>query len=235
MRDWLKQLPTQLRKLWFTNLIKFRSWIRVVGRKLKTFDYSNEIDYLDLKKLPFPTDWHRVFPYNQLFIEIGTGSGELLQHLVTTNPNKLYIGFEIVKKYAKRTFNRVRDSKNGVALYGEAYAEIPYLFKNNTVDGIYVLFPDPWHKKRHHKRRPLVEKWFRDVASIIKSGGFIYFATDWDEYYTFVLNEFEKVKDLYTIETGTYDPIQQGLISTYYYEKWVKEGRSFDYIKVVRR
>lgn len=204
---------------------------RQMSKLSKTFDYSKyEYSPLNVNELPYPTDWSKLAEYKGIILEIGCGHGELLQYLVITHPETLCIGFEIFKKYFLITNNKIKNSKNGLVFKADGYDKSINLFTDNTIEKVYVLFPDPWHKKKHHKRRPLVEKWFRDISKKLIDDGEIIFATDWTEYYGFVKNEFDKVLDIYEIETDVYTPGKLGLVETHYYKKWMEAGREFNYI-----
>lgn len=232
---------------WLKAEVKKRLYMRRKKRERRTylaskkalaegFKYDGlDLSYLDLEKLPYPTKWGDLAAHEKLYCEIGTGHGELIAHLSQNNPKDMFIGFEISKRYARVSNNKVKDNKQAMIFHGDAYEKTINLFQDVSLDGIYVLFPDPWHKKRHHKRRPLISSWFVEVSKKLKKGAFIMFATDWDEYYSFVEKELEDLGDLYEIEKGTYNPEQQGLVATHYYKKWVELGRSFEYIRLTKK
>ncbi|GAB4161204.1 MAG: hypothetical protein Fur003_4620 [Candidatus Dojkabacteria bacterium] len=216
----------------------FRQKIEILRRQLLgvTINYS-KFDFKTslINSLPYPVKWQKVNNYKKLYCEIGTGHGETLAHLASSHPDSLYIGFEITAEYTRKTRNKIKTVPNAFAYKAEAYREIPYLFEKESLDGIYVLFPDPWHKKKHHKRRPLTAKWFTKVHSRLKPGGTIFFATDWEEYFAFVLEQAQKTSDHYSLELGVYTPEAFDLVPTYYYKKWQKVGgRKFQFIKLTR-
>ena len=227
-----------------------------------TFNYAHaNLKTLDLSTLPHPTDWQRISPHDKLIVEIGTGHGELLEHLAkmnslkidgasshlggaftpsspaaTPNPHlkgrTLIIGFELVSQFARKSARRVARFPNAQAFKAQAYEIIPKIFPKESIDETYILFPDPWHKKRHHKRRPLTAKWFDTLHKLTKPGGMVFFATDWMEYYEFVMNSINACTSAWKVETGTYTPEKFNLPQTHYYKKWVKAGREFKYIRL---
>jgi tRNA (guanine-N7-)-methyltransferase len=203
--------------------------------KSKNTDYNSlKLDSLAVNKLPYPVKWGELFDQSQISIEIGCGHGELLRHLASRNPDTLWLGFEVTKTYTLKTKKKLKDLDNAFVFKGDGYSNALNLTSEATLTKIYVLFPDPWHKKKHHKRRPLIEKWFRDIHSNLIDGGEIFFATDWMEYYDFVSKEFKKVEDIYNLEVGTYLPEEHGLIPTHYYLKWKEMGREFKYIRAIK-
>lgn len=188
---------------------------------------------LKTDELPYHVNWEKYFGYKEIVVEIGTGHGRLLRHLAQSNRNSLHIGFEITKKFAKKSANRIAGLENSIAFHGEAYSLVLNLFRNRTISRIYILFPDPWHKRRHHKRRPLTTKWFSKVLGKLTDNGEIFFATDWMEYFQFVLEQLQPLakRKKISIETGVYKPSDHNLIETHYYKKWKELGREFKYIK----
>ncbi|MCA9375307.1 tRNA (guanosine(46)-N7)-methyltransferase TrmB, partial [Candidatus Dojkabacteria bacterium] len=199
------------------------------------FDYSGTVSPFDYENLPHPFHWTKRLKYKRLYVEIGTGHGEAIKHLSSADPEDLFVGFEITKKYSKKTANKIRKSKNAYVFKAEAYSAILNLFSNNSIDGIYILFPDPWHKKRHHKRRPITTKWLKKVSKKLKPGGFIIFATDWEEYFDYAIKQFQSVSKNFEIGAGKYTPSMFNLPKTHYYTKWLSEGRRFNYIKATRK
>jgi len=201
------------------------------------FDYENyEMDPLNLSTLPYPTKWRKFFSYKQLWLEIGTGHGELIEKLSKDNPKNLYIGFELVTKFAKMSNKKLLYRPNAFVYKAEAYKEIPSLFDENSISGINILFPDPWHKKRHHKRRPINAGFFTAVYGLLKEDAEIFVATDWAEYFAYIEVEADKVLELYDVEVGIYTPERFDFPETHYYKKWVElGGREFQFIRLGKK
>jgi len=68
-------------------------------------------------------------------------------------------------------------------------------FLDNRLDCIYIFFPDPWHKARHHKRRLIQEKFLALLARRVKINGYVQLATDWEEYAQQMLQLFENTAE----------------------------------------
>ncbi|MEA1911166.1 MAG: tRNA (guanosine(46)-N7)-methyltransferase TrmB, partial [Spirochaetota bacterium] len=64
------------------------------------------------------------------------------------------------------------------------------------LEGVHIFFPDPWPKKKHHKRRLLQNGFIKELILLIKKGGFIYIATDWDDYAQQILIELSEFEEL---------------------------------------
>ena len=117
-------------------------------------------------------------------LEIGFGNGEHLADLAAAHPERDYLGIEVHRPGVghllmlaeSRGMSNLRVSDH------DAVEVLRYQLAAASLDEVLVLFPDPWHKKRHHKRR-LIQPAFVDlVASRLKPGGVFRLATDWEEY-----------------------------------------------------
>jgi len=117
-------------------------------------------------------------------LEIGFGNGEHLAALATLHPEHDYLGIEVHRPgvghllllAATNNLTNVRaSSHDAVEVLREQIAE-------SSLDEVLVLFPDPWHKKRHHKRRLIQPPFVELIASRLRQGGVLRLATDWEEY-----------------------------------------------------
>lgn len=117
-------------------------------------------------------------------LEIGFGNGEALEHSAASDPERDYIGIEVHRPGVGRLMNALAnaDTRN-VRLYRHDAVEVlREEIAADALDQVRVWFPDPWPKKRHHKRR-LVQPAFVDlVARCVRPGGLLHLATDWAEY-----------------------------------------------------
>ena len=107
-----------------------------------------------------------------IILDIGFGTGESTIALNNMFPKYSICGIEAYKPGVRNLISR-----NMFAHYGDAL-EIIEEIDNNSISQIYMLFPDPWQKKKHRKRRLLNEYTFKIIKSIIKKNGFFHFATD---------------------------------------------------------
>ena len=108
----------------------------------------------------------------KIILDIGFGTGNSTIALQGMFPQHSILGIESYKPGIKNLL-----SKNIFVHHGDAL-EILEKINNNTISQIYMLFPDPWQKKKHRKRRLLNEYTFRVIMSIIKKNGFFHFSTD---------------------------------------------------------
>jgi len=107
-----------------------------------------------------------------IILDIGFGTGDSTIALQGMFPQHSILGIESYKPGIKNLL-----SKNIFVHHGDAL-EILEKINTNTISQIYMLFPDPWQKKKHRKRRLLNEYTFRVIMSIIKKNGFFHFSTD---------------------------------------------------------
>jgi tRNA (guanine-N7-)-methyltransferase len=117
-------------------------------------------------------------------LEIGFGNGEHLAKLAAAHPERDYLGIEVhrpgvghllmLAESAGLTNLRVSDH--------DAVEVLNQQIPPATLDEVLVLFPDPWHKKRHHKRRLIQPPFIELLATRLRPGGVLRLATDWEEY-----------------------------------------------------
>lgn len=117
-------------------------------------------------------------------IEIGFGMGHATWQIAKNNQQNDYIGLEVhlpgigaLLMEANR--NQVHNLK---IINHDAVAVIKYMIADNSITGFHVFFPDPWHKKRHHKRRIIQAEFVNLLASKLVKNGYLHLATDWEDY-----------------------------------------------------
>lgn len=117
-------------------------------------------------------------------VEIGFGMGTSLAEMAQTNPQNNYIGIEVHKPGVGALLKLV-DEKGltNVRVFNDDAIEIlAKCIPQNSLSGVYLFFPDPWHKKRHHKRRIVQPEFAATVAKHLQVGGHFHMATDWENY-----------------------------------------------------
>lgn len=139
---------------------------------------------------PFLLDLDSIFGRRApRILEIGFGMGDALLACAGAHPEIDYLGIEVhrpgiggvLRKLEELNFSNVR------VIDGDAQEALRHSIGDANFDAIYVFFPDPWPKKRHHKRR-LVQPEFMALAHAkLKPGGRLHFATDWENYALYML------------------------------------------------
>jgi tRNA (guanine-N7-)-methyltransferase len=119
-----------------------------------------------------------------VYLEIGFGNGEALLDLAQRHPQHNFIGIEVHAPGVGHLLRRLGESdvRNVRVIRHDAVEVIDAMLPERCLAGVFLFFPDPWHKKRHHKRR-LVQPAFVDrLARILAPGGLFHAATDWEDY-----------------------------------------------------
>ena len=117
-------------------------------------------------------------------LEIGFGNGAQMLHAAAHEPQRNFIGIEVHRPGVGRLMNALAEADVGNArVYRHDAVEVlEHEFSAGSLDEVRIYFPDPWPKKRHHKRRLIQHSLVELVASRVRVGGLLHLATDWREY-----------------------------------------------------
>lgn len=121
---------------------------------------------------------------NPVHLEIGFGNGESLAGMAEANPERNYLGIEVHRPGVGHLLLRAGDSgvTNLRVLRHDAVEVLEQCLDDASLEAVYLFFPDPWHKRRHHKRRILKPEFVARLARVIRPGGLFHAATDWQDY-----------------------------------------------------
>ena len=135
---------------------------------------------------------------NPIIVEIGFGMGDATADLAEANPDINYLGIEVHRPGVGKLLNEIqkRDLKNLFIIEYDAVEVLREMIADNSVNGFHIFFPDPWPKKRHHKRRMVQRPRTNLFAQKLSKGGYLYFVTDWLEYAEFALEELNQTANL---------------------------------------
>ena len=122
--------------------------------------------------------------YAQTVLEIGFGMGSATAHIAALKPDTLFIGCEVHEPGVGALLKlvRIHELQNIRILQHDAVEVLRDMVAPGTLHGVHVFFPDPWHKKRHHKRRLIQPPFVRLLAERLAPGGYLHLATDWQPY-----------------------------------------------------
>ncbi len=125
-------------------------------------------------------------------LEIGFGMGETTATIAQAHPENDYLGIEVHTPGVGALFKQIGELglTNLRIIQHDAVEVLNHMIAPGTLDGVHVFFPDPWPKKRHHKRRLLQPPLVALLASRLKPGGYLHSATDWEEYAQQILEVF---------------------------------------------
>jgi tRNA (guanine-N7-)-methyltransferase len=164
-----------------------RSFVRRAGRltpaQNKAMTFLLPKYGLDYRKIP--ADLNAVFGRRAPHImEIGFGNGELLTEMADARPEVDFIGIEVHEPGIGRCLIELERRKlsNVRIICHDAVEVLQNNFPDESLDGVNLFFPDPWPKKRHHKRRIVQADFISLLARKIAPGGFFRAATDWADY-----------------------------------------------------
>ncbi|MES9856203.1 MAG: tRNA (guanosine(46)-N7)-methyltransferase TrmB [Sedimenticola sp.] len=141
---------------------------------------------------------------NPVLAEIGFGNGESLAQMAAANPENNYLGIEVHRPGVGHLLLKIEELElnNLRIIQQDAVEVLTQGVPNATLTGLFLFFPDPWHKKRHHKRRILKPSFVSLLAQVIKSGGFFHTATDWEDYAVQMMEVMSSVEELFENSRG---------------------------------
>jgi tRNA (guanine-N7-)-methyltransferase len=164
-----------------------RSFVRREGRLTKgqqrainelwdKYGINNEAGFLDLDEV-FDRSASRV-------LEIGFGNGRSLAEMAAEHADEDYLGIEVHRPGVGALLLHIKEYglSNIRLMCDDAVEIIKHRIPDNTLDRVQLFFPDPWHKKRHHKRRILQAEFVSRISQKLKQGGLFHMATDWENY-----------------------------------------------------
>lgn len=119
-----------------------------------------------------------------LILEIGFGMGEATAHIARVRPEDNFLCCEVHEPGIGALLKRIgeQDLNNVRIVAHDAVEVLQHMLAPASLQGIHIFFPDPWHKKRHHKRRLIQPAFVAQLASKLLPGGYIHCATDWQPY-----------------------------------------------------
>jgi len=117
-------------------------------------------------------------------LEIGFGMGETTARIATALPDIDFVGIEVHTPGVGALLRRIDDGglANVRVIQHDAVEVVRDMLRADALDGIHIFFPDPWPKKRHHKRRLIQPPFVALLASRLRAGGYLHLATDWEPY-----------------------------------------------------
>ncbi|MCE7526022.1 tRNA (guanosine(46)-N7)-methyltransferase TrmB [Polynucleobacter sp. IMCC 30228] len=141
---------------------------------------------------PMQLDWAQAFGLSSIssdknaprIVEIGFGMGETTASIAAARPEDQFLALDVHSPGVGALLKRIDEMglTNVRVMRHDAVEVLEQMIAPNTLDGVHIFFPDPWHKKRHHKRRLIQAPFMKLLAERLKVGGYLHLATDWQEY-----------------------------------------------------
>jgi tRNA (guanine-N7-)-methyltransferase len=169
-----------------------------------------------------------------LIVEIGTGRGEAIVHAAAEQPDVDFLGIEVYVPGVAQTLVSIRHRgvTNVRLMVVNAAEALTTLLPEASVHELRIWFPDPWHKKRHNKRRLITPDFARLAARVVEPGGSWRLATDWQEYADQML---EVLQDSDEFDfSGTWAPRFEGRPLTRFEDKGLRVDRAIRDLHAIR-
>ena len=145
-----------------------------------------------------------------IYLEIGFGNGETLAQMAAEHAERRYLGVEVHRPGVGHLLLELerRGLTNVRVLRRDAVELLTHGLPPASLDGVYLFFPDPWPKQRHHKRRILKPEFVDLLARVIRPGGTFHAATDWTPYAEQMLSVLDAATEAFinTAPDGSYSP-----------------------------
>jgi tRNA (guanine-N7-)-methyltransferase len=128
---------------------------------------------------------------NPVIIEIGFGRGDATWQIAKNNPQLNYLAIEVHTPGVGSLLMAIRQhSLNNIRIIQHDAVEVlTNMINHNSISGFHIYFPDPWHKKRHNKRRIIQQPFVNLLTDKLIANGYIHLATDWEDYANWMLNQ----------------------------------------------
>ncbi|MES2579147.1 MAG: tRNA (guanosine(46)-N7)-methyltransferase TrmB [Pseudomonadota bacterium] len=123
-------------------------------------------------------------------LEIGFGMGESTAKIAQTLPSCDFLAAEVHTPGVGSLLKLIQEGNisNIRVIQHDVVEVLQHMIADASLDGVHIFFPDPWHKKRHHKRRLIQAGFIKQLCAKLKVGAYIHVATDWQEYAEWVLD-----------------------------------------------
>ncbi|TSD58606.1 tRNA (guanosine(46)-N7)-methyltransferase TrmB [Aeromicrobium piscarium] len=217
---------------------------RLTERQQDAWDELADAHVLDVPRAVSSTSVdtaHRLDPVTvfgreaPLVMEIGSGRGEALVHAAAQNPDTDFLGLEVYVPGVAQTLVTMRHE--GVAnlrlAIVDAAQALATMLPEACLEELRVWFPDPWHKKRHHKRRLVTDEFVPLAARVLRPGGTWRLATDWEDYAEQMRDVLSRADDFDF--SGDWSTRFEGRPVTKFEAKGIAKGRTIRDLAAVRR
>ena len=212
---------------------------RRLGRPLST--YQQQLIETLLPRIDVPDgaiDLAALFPKAHAFaFEVGFGGGEHLAAQAAAHPDTGFIGCEPFQNGVAKLLTLIDEGKlSNVRVHKNDAREVLPRIGDGVLSAVYVLFPDPWPKWRHHKRRFVQEATLDQLARVLRPGGEFRLATDHEDYGVWALQHLMRdARFRWTAERASDWRVRQpDWPATRYEQKAIQAGRPCIYLRFVR-
>ena len=170
-----------------------------------------------------------------IYLEIGSGMGDFIINSAINNPNIFYIGLEKDETCVAKILKRLEELnlENVLILLNDAN-ELNELFNAKSFNRIYLLFSDPWPKKKYHKRRLTYPTFLSKYYELLKDDGEIIVKSDNDDFFNDSLSYIKESKFNIIELDYDYHKIKRNDILTGYEKRFINENKNINYLKMTK-
>ena len=170
-----------------TYLRRIRSFVRREGRLTPGQQRAMEVLFprFGIEQSDQQLDLDAIFERSApRILEIGFGNGETLATIAKNHPQNDYLGIEVHRPGVGHLLQRIEEQEltNLRVMSEDAVEILEQQIPDASLNALYLFFPDPWHKTKHHKRRQVNPSWAQLIRKKLKPGGKLHMATDWKNY-----------------------------------------------------
>jgi tRNA (guanine-N7-)-methyltransferase len=185
-------------------------------------------------------DYSKVFEREApRILEIGFGGGKSLLEMARLSPHETYIGIEMYQPGigALLLGMELQQVDNIRIYYADAVEVLEKCIPDGSLDVIQIFFPDPWQKRKHHKRRLIQSEFVKLLTSKLKSQGTLHLATDWEDYAEDMIRVLSEAEELVNLAgQGSFaERSTQRPVVTKFEERGTRSGRKTWELQFVKR
>lgn len=192
---------------------------------------------LDVETLPKPLNWAEIFGNTHpVEMEIGMGKGTFLTEQAKARPEVNFFGIEYARWFWRYASDRLRRNQclNARTVRAEASFFVVEFVPDASLSVVHIYFPDPWPKKRHHKRRLIQPPFVKQVIRVLVPGGRLQVVTDHADYFE-QIEQVIRGSGLSVVDYNRPGSAGDGeFVGTNFERKYRREGRPFNAIAAVK-
>jgi tRNA (guanine-N7-)-methyltransferase len=192
---------------------------------------------LGVDALPRPINWGEMFGNDHpVELEIGIGKGTFITEQARARPEVNFFGIEWARWFWRYASDRLRrhGCANARTVRAEALYFLSEFVRDESLSVLHVYFPDPWPKKRHHKRRLIQEPFLRQAERVLAAGGRLQVVTDHKDYFE-QIEQVVRASKLKVVDYNRPGSAGEGeFVGTNFERKYAREGRPFFAVAAVR-
>lgn len=162
-----------------------------------------------------------------VIVEIGSGQGQQITHAASKHPDINFLALEVFVGGLARTMVLAEqlDVHNLRLIEANAPEVLTHLLPPDSVSEVWIFFPDPWHKARHNKRRLINPAFMPVLARVLRAGGCVRLATDWEDYALQMREVLDQAPQFQRDFAGDWAPRFSGRVLTAFEQKGINAGR----------